>query len=496
MADSEHASQQDSAVAFTLSNASYGANYAAGEVIAGKCKLIRLLGRGGMGVVWEAHSQVLDIRVAVKLIQQFTTTSEMHQRLLLEAKAAARLVNPGVIRIFDCGQTSRGEPFIVMELLEGEDLATRLEKRGRLQPIEAVRTLLPIVRALGAAHAANIVHRDVKPENVFFTKSPTGEEQPKLFDFGIAKVDLSWEKRLTQAGSTLGSPSYMSPEQAQGDEVDRRSDLWGICIVLYEVITGRLPFDGANYRAIVHGILSADVKTFAELNIEEPDLWLIVNKGLERDRELRWQTSGDLADALGAWLIERGIMHDVTGVSLHATRTKNRLNQLRILETARPPSLPSKKMVSSREVQASTVQRTSLKGIWLRQSRPRQYLFIMSVIALCGVVIGWGLKKGLRTTPAAPQSQALLVNSSGAILHVDAVQPRPQPETQRLAVVSTATVALTAQLQTPPPPLTNSAQPTSSSSPTSPAVSSSVKAKRAKAKPLSSKNEPFKSPFD
>jgi serine/threonine protein kinase len=484
VADSEHASQKDSGASLAVSSAaaSYQGNYAAGDVIAGKYKLTRLLGRGGMGVVWEAYSQVLEIRVAVKLIQQFTTTSEMHQRLLLEAKSAARLVDPGVIRIFDCGQTPRGEPYIVMELLEGEDLATRLEKRGRLQPIEAVRTLLPIIRALGAAHAANIVHRDVKPENVFFTKSLTGEEQPKLFDFGIAKVDVSWEKRLTQAGSTLGSPSYMSPEQAQADEVDRRSDIWGICVVLYEVITGRLPFDGANYRAIVHAILSADVKTFAELSIDEPDLWSIIDKGLEHDRTLRWQTSDDLAEALGAWLIERGVMHDVTGVSLHATRTKSRVNQFRMLETARPPSQPSEKLRSSRDVQASTVQRASLHGIWLRQSRSRRYFFIMSMFVVCGAVLGWGIKRALRTPPPVAPSPPALIQ---------------QPEVQRAAVVSNATSPLAAQPPAPSPALASSTpQAAPSSSPDSQASPSAGRAKRAKPKPPSSKSEPFKSPFE
>ena len=474
--DPERVNPQDSAAVSVPS--AYVSGYSEGELIDGKYRLVRLLGRGGMGVVWEAFSQVLDIRVAVKLIQQFTSSSEMQQRLLLEAKAAARLVDPGVIRIFDCGQTSRGEPYIVMELLEGEDLATRLEKRGRLPPIEAIRTLLPIVRALGAAHAASIVHRDIKPENVFFTKSLTGEEQPKLFDFGIAKVDLSWEKRLTQAGSTLGSPSYMSPEQAQGDEVDRRSDIWGFCTVLYEVITGRLPFDGANYKAIVHAVLSADMRSFPDLGIDEPDLWAIVEKGLERDRDLRWQTSEDLADALGAWLIERGIMHDVTGVSLHATRTKSRVNQLRILETARPPSLPSEKLNTSREVQASTVSRASLNGIWLRQSRRSRYFFVMSMIVLCGAVLGWGLKRALRVAPTSP------------------AQSLQRPELQLLPVVTDATGAISTPPRIESTPLAGSAQAAPNSSPVGLASSAVVRAKKTKPKPPSPKGEQFKSPFE
>ena len=483
-ADSGPRSQLDFADSNVVSNAnSYTSGYRSGDLIADKYRLVRPIGRGGMGVVWEAHSQVLDIRVAVKLIQQFTASSEMHQRLLLEARAAARLIDPGVIRVFDCGQTSRGDPYIVMELLEGEDLATRVEKRGRLQPIEALRTLLPIVRALGAVHAANIVHRDVKPENVFFTKSLTGEEQPKLFDFGIAKVDVSWEKRLTQAGSTVGSPSYMSPEQAQGEEIDRRSDLWGICVVLYEVITGRLPFDGNSYKAIIHAILSADIAPFSKFDINEPELWYILEKGLERDREMRWQSSDELADALGAWLLDRGVMHDVTGVSLHATRTNRRARQIRTLETERPPNQSGKQLQNSRAEFKNTVNRTSVAGIWLRSSRLRRYLLIMSLIAASGAMIAWRIKRVTRT----------VANSSPSATARAAMS---QPETKTQAVPALVSAS---PVQSPPVQSTGagplSPVPAISRS-ISKAPAAAVRAPKAKSNVVAPKNEPFKSPFE
>ena len=452
--------------------ASYTSGYVAGDLIAGKYRLVRPIGRGGMGVVWEAYSQVLDIPVAVKLIQQFSAPKEMHQRLLLEARAAARLVDPGVIRVFDCGTTSRGDPYIVMELLVGEDLATRLEQRGRLAPIEAVRTLLPIVRALGVAHAAGIVHRDVKPENVFFTKSATGEEQPKLFDFGIAKVDVSWEKRLTQAGSTLGSPSYMSPEQAQGEDIDGRSDLWGICVLLYEVITGRLPFDGDNYRAIVHAILSADVKPFSEFEVDEPDLWAIVARGFERDRSLRWQTSADLADVLGGWLLDRGVYDDVTGLSLEATRINRRVRERRMLETERPSSRSGGQSPRSRSAIVKTVNRASAAGLWMRLSRPRRYLLVVSLVALGGAIAAWRIKQALRAAPAPTPSAVVQATPTKESLPavVAAVQPASSETTPTI---------------TPAP-----AAPSSKS-----AGPAAAKATRAKPKAASPKHEPFKSPF-
>lgn len=309
-------------------------DYAPGDRIAHRYQLVRLIGKGGMGVVWEAHSEVLDIRVAIKLIHLTASNDEDKLRLIREAKTVARLSDPAVVRVFDCGETLNGEPYVVMELLAGQDLATRLEERGCLGPVEAVRTLLPIIRALGAAHDAGIVHRDVKPENVYLTKSATGEEQPKLLDFGIAKVEMPAEQRLTHLGSALGSPYYMSPEQARGEDVDRRTDLWGACVVLYEAIIGQLPFQGDGYNAVLYAVLSAEVSSFQQMSVDEPELWAIVSRGLERDRDLRWQTSAELVDALSQWLIARGVLHDLAGVSLHASPNRATLKSVRPAQVA------------------------------------------------------------------------------------------------------------------------------------------------------------------
>jgi len=471
----------------SLSSATDGGHsesYGAGDVISGKYRLVRPIGHGGMGVVWEAHSETLDIPVAVKLIQNFSASRELQQRLLLEARAAARLVDPGVIRIFDCGETSKGDPYIVMELLDGEDLAARLERRGRLSPIEAVRTLLPIVRALAAAHNANIVHRDVKPENVYFTKSLTAEEQPKLFDFGIAKVDVSWEKRLTQAGSTLGSPSYMSPEQAQGNEIDARSDLWGFSVVLYESITGVLPFDGHSYQAIVHAILCADPKPFRELGIEEPELWSIVSKGLERDRENRWRSSTDLGEALGAWLIERGIIHDVTGASLHATRANARAAQASFGGISRPPSRSGNQLRVPRSAMVETVNRSSLSGMWFRSPRGVRYAAVLVVIALFGAFVSMGIKKTLLPSRSAPPSHAAAATPLAARV-TPIAEPDPKP------VQPTASSSLSSDRA---PPATQAAIP--SPAPASKPPVALGKTSRAKAKGSAPKDEPFKSPFE
>lgn len=454
--------------------------YRAGDLIGGKYRLLRLIGRGGMGVVWEAYSDALDISVAVKLIHQFTAGSEEQNRLLLEAKAAARLGDPAVVRIFDCGETLNGEPYVVMELLKGQDLATRLDERGRLQPIDAVRTILPIVRALGVAHAACIVHRDVKPENVFLARSSTGEEQPKLLDFGIAKMDLPWEKRLTRAGSTLGSPNYMSPEQARGEEVDGRSDLWGICVVLYEAIAGELPFDGSNYNAVMHAILSARITPFTEIGVQEPDLWAIVARGLVRERERRWQTSAELAEALGGWLLARGVVDDVTGVSLQSTQSHHRSSYVRTLDSVRPAPANRRGDSDAQAAVAQTGSDFSASGRRIWAQRPRWFIPVMVCLLVFGIgAMGWRLADvARRDADPSAAVPAPVAPTKPSVARPAIASPSVEP-------VSTSSAAAAPLAPSQPPP--------------SRAIPSARRAsapKRPVLRPSPSKAAPFKNPFE
>lgn len=459
-----------------------------GDLFAGRYRLIRLIGQGGMGVVWEAQNDALDIRVAIKLIHQSTATPDERQRLIFEAQAAARLVDPGVVRVFDCGEAPSGEPYIVMEYLDGQDLATRLDQRGRLSPIEAVRTLLPIVRALGTAHAASIVHRDVKPENVFLTRSVTGEEQPKLLDFGIAKIELPWEKRLTQAGSALGSPNYMSPEQARGEEVDPRADLWGLCVVLYEVITGCMPFDGNGYNAVMYSILTSSPATFMDLGVAEPELWAIVARGLERDRSRRWQSTAELQRALSDWLIARGVMHDVSGVSLHAG-TQYRASHVRTLESVRPAAVSRTNeregaLSSSSRLVTGASRRHSLWGV-IPGQRPSWFLpLVLAFVAVVASAVAWRAWSSWHKVVVLP-----------------AVSVAATSQPISLPVASSAPTAVAGPATSPPPSLAPStvnvatsrgaSEPRKSQSPGTGKSAGAVQKAPAKAKADS-----FKSPFD
>jgi serine/threonine-protein kinase len=291
-------------------------------VIAGKYLLMEKLGEGGMGAVWRAHNETLDIDVAVKLIRSEATDSiegeRAGERLLQEARAAARLGHPAIARVFDFGLSDRTDPFIVMELLKGEDLAEALGRRGRISATKAVGTLMPIAHALAAAHAKGIVHRDIKPENIYLARAEDGHVQPKLVDFGIAKIERGKNHRLTQTGTMLGSPIYMSPEQARGDDVDHLADVWAFCVVLFEMVAGRPPFEGKNYNALLYSIIADEPPTITSFGGGDDELWQILKRGFEKDPDKRWPSIRELGVALARWMIARHAHEDITGASLSA----------------------------------------------------------------------------------------------------------------------------------------------------------------------------------
>ncbi len=287
--------------------------YEPGVVVAQKFQLVRMLGEGGMGSVWVAKNLALDVHVALKLIRPelSETVPGLGERLLQEARAAASIDHPAVIQIFDFGLTELKDPFIAMELLHGESLAGVIKRRGKISPVRAVQTLLPIADALLSAHERGIVHRDLKPDNVFLSRGAGGVMEPKILDFGIAKLEQKLTPNLTSAGTILGSPAYMSPEQARGEsDVDGRTDVWALSVVLYEAITGRLPFGGDNYNALMYDILEGQPKSFSELGINEPLLWSILLRGLEKDRGRRCANMLELGRALALWLLDRGVQED------------------------------------------------------------------------------------------------------------------------------------------------------------------------------------------
>jgi serine/threonine-protein kinase len=291
--------------------------YEPGYVIAGKYELEALLGQGGMGAVWRAKNVALDSPVAIKVVRSAGDKALLRGRLMQEARAAAKLRHPAIVKVFDVGQTEAGDPFIVMELLQGDSLGKILERDGRLSAVQAVRTLLPIVDALWLSHGKGIVHRDLKPDNVFIVQHE-GAIQPTLVDFGIVKVqEAEGESHLTKAGDVLGSPDYMSPEQARGlDDVNHLTDVWSFIVVLYECIAGRTPFKGANYNALLRQIVEDTPPTLQELSAADAQLSAIVARGLSKQPDQRYASMGELGRALAEWLIAQGVSEDICGTTL------------------------------------------------------------------------------------------------------------------------------------------------------------------------------------
>lgn len=287
-------------------------------MIAGKYELIRPLGQGGMGAVWVALNRDLDTHVAIKLIRPGLDAAFVSERFVAEARLAARVEHPAIVSVFDLGHTERRVPYIVMELLRGDDLRTLLEQRTRLPATYAVQLLLPVAEALATAHAKGVVHRDLKPENIFVAQLDD-RVQPKVVDFGIAKAE-SPGRRITRSGAVVGSPDYMSPEQARGlEDVDQRADVWAFSVVLYECLTGSPPFADSSYEALLRDIVEKPVKPIMELGVADPELWAILERGLAKDREQRYSKMRELGRALAHWLRARWIDEDVCGQSLRAS---------------------------------------------------------------------------------------------------------------------------------------------------------------------------------
>ena len=299
------------------SAAPVGGRYEVGAVLSAKYRLEALLGEGGMGAVWRATNLLLDLPVAIKLIRADLDRGELRARLQLEARSAAKLGHPAIVRVYDVGESESGDPFIVMEHLQGETLA-QLLAQGRLPATRAVQLLLPIIDALAMAHGRGIVHRDLKPDNLMIAREEQ-QVRPKILDFGIAKLTdpRDVDHKLTEAGAVVGSPEYMSPEQARGcEDLDASTDIWSTSVVLYEALTGSVPFSANNYNALLRSIVEDEPKPLSEYGAGDAELWQIVRRGLAKDRAQRYAKIADLGRALAGWLIAHSVTEDASGSSL------------------------------------------------------------------------------------------------------------------------------------------------------------------------------------
>jgi serine/threonine-protein kinase len=283
-----------------------------GQVIAGRYRLVRVLGKGGMGAVWLAEQLSLHTPVAIKLIDfEAAKNPNARARFEREAQVVARIRSAHVVKVLDHGVTEAGLPFIAMECLVGESLRERITSRKRLSLAETAKVVSHVCRALAKAHEAGLVHRDLKPENIFVAKEDDGEIV-KILDFGVAKAtDILTTAGMdpTRTGALLGTPYYMSPEQAQGQKnVDHRSDLWAVGVLAFECLTGKRPFTAPALGPLIAKIVGGPIPTFAEAAPDagipaELDAWL--RKALSRDPAARFASAREMADA---FLVAAGVM--------------------------------------------------------------------------------------------------------------------------------------------------------------------------------------------
>ncbi len=268
-----------------------------GELIAERYELEELVGTGGMSSVYRAHDRLLERDVALKVLHpQFTADTDYVERFRREARSVARLSHPNIVTVIDRGEQD-GRQFIVFEYVRGENLKTLLQRVGPLPQEEAVRLALQIARALGFAHDNGLVHRDVKPQNVLLN----GDGQAKVTDFGIARsLDVGG---LTQTGTVMGTSDYIAPEQARGSQVDAQSDIYSLGTVLYELLTGEVPFPGDNFVAVALRHINEPPPSVRERRPDvSPRLDAVIRRAMAKDPRDRFRSMDELCAELSACL--------------------------------------------------------------------------------------------------------------------------------------------------------------------------------------------------
>jgi serine/threonine protein kinase len=383
-----------------------------GVVLGGKYQLDGLLGAGAMGQVWRARNLLLDVPVAIKVVEGNVSDLQARQRLLNEARFEAQLRHSNIVRVLDVHDDSECT-YVVMELLEGCTVAELMDE-GPLPPALVVRLMLPLLDALHAAHRAGIVHRDIKPENLFIARSG-GRICPKLLDFGIAHCETTAVRARPLAAEriVMGTPGYMSPEQARGDAyVDPRADIWALGVVMYEAIRCEPAFPCEDYTGFVRALESHEPPALATPDTAE--LGSILSRAMAKDSDLRFPTTSALSHALVRWLMRRGVSEDLSGDSLphhwatpgspidRAFRRVHEQSELgpkpgshaRTRSAAKSGARTSPR---NRPPRSGALQQLAVVGRRLRASRVSRQVAVLS--ALCGVTFALAQSS---QTPAKP----------------------------------------------------------------------------------------------
>lgn len=431
---------------------------APGTVIARKYRVERTIGRGGMGIVVEALHLDLDTRVAIKfLLPEFMSYAEASERFMREARAVAKLTTHHVVRVLDVAALDSGEPYMVMELLEGEDLACHASEAGTLAIGECIDHIVQACEALAEAHSLGIVHRDLKPANLFLTRRPDGAPFIKVLDFGVSKI-LSGDTgnvSLTQTTTILGSALYMSPEQMRSSKsVDHRTDIYALGVCLYEIIGGRPPYVADSFPELCAKIYTSPPDPLQDLRPEVPEgLVEVIERSIAREPEDRYQSIAEFVQALAPFAAP-GTRATIAGIlrqhavelDLPPPASRGPMSRS-MLRTSRTSSGgPPRSDKSSRSVPGSTVPTADEAP-----QRGRTWVYV-AVGAVAVVVGAWGALQFQRGRfgvsehdPAAPEASTAVAPSETA-----AASGMPERSPPAAAASAAAAPAAAASASTAP----------------------------------------------
>jgi hypothetical protein len=389
--------------------------------IIGQYRVVQQIGAGGMGVVYVAEHVLVGRRAALKvLLPEYSVRRALVTRFFNEARAMTSIPDPGIVQMYDFGFHSDGSAYIVMELLEGETLERRLQRLHRLPLLDALRITRQLAGSLAAAHAAGVIHRDLKPENIFMVRDPEalGGERPKVLDFGVAKLSGDVEHGQTLAGSIVGAPAYMSPEQCRAGTVDARSDIYALGCVVTRLVTGRLPFDGSMGELISAHLNASPARPGEVTPGLPPELDDIVLRCLAKSPGDRFQTMVELQSACDALLARLSMgggasaLGALAGARSGAGSVIPEGASLPFAAPAHPTTLSSAAGVTH----PSASGRTRRLGVWIGIGAVSIGAGIAAAIALAGGDVR-----------ALDRGSAAVAAPAPSPVATDAVAPRPDP---------------------------------------------------------------------
>jgi tRNA A-37 threonylcarbamoyl transferase component Bud32 len=421
----------------------------AGDVLDRKYRVERVLGTGGMGMVVACRHVQLGQRVALKfMLKEALADPSSAERFAREARSAVRLQSPHTARVLDVGKLKNGEPYMVMEYLDGKDLDEVVRTDGPLPPHVAVDFILQACEAFAEAHSLGMVHRDIKLKNLFLAQSVDGRPLVKVLDFGLAKtIGALADISLTATSAVFGSPQYMSPEQMRSaKDVDTRSDIWSIGVCLYELLTTRLPFDAAGLAEICAMVLKDPVEPPSKWAIGlPPDLDAVVVKCLAKDPKDRYQTVAELAFALEPWAAVEGSARRI----------------LHVMQTVQKTDVPTMMNVDADDADHAgpktldawdSGERTRLAAKGLPRAAWAAFAgaLLMGLVGLAAIVSWRSHRTAQHIAAGSAASSALAVEPPPAVTPVP--MPPAMADTATAATVVSATVAATVAPETASPP--------------------------------------------